>query len=74
MDFVGLATLISSATASISTLVILYRGRVRDKSIAQIAKGVDGMTEKLVAATAVSSHAEGVIAGHDAERENPTPG
>lgn len=68
VDFVGIATLISSVTASSVAIVSLVRGRDRDKKLDVIAHGVDGLSDKRAAA----AHAKGVRDGADDERANPT--
>ena len=59
VDYIGLATLITSGTASVATIVQLFRGHARDIKLAGIHDLVNGQSEKLNTVIAKGSFAEG---------------
>ena len=73
-DYIGIATLVSSLTASVVAGVGLWRSRANGKALVEVHDLVNDLSDKRDAATQKSAHAEGMIAGAEAEREHPTPG
>lgn len=69
MDYVGIATLISSVTASVVAIVGVVRGAARDVKLAQVHDLVNGQSAKIQQLAAD----RGFVEGGDAERANPTP-